>query len=216
MNSLKQPTILSSFSTDSVLTQGKFRRYQELLLKFNDSLKLVSKKDAKNLEIKHFLDALAPFYLGIIEDVPVKTLDFGSGGGLPGIPLKIYCPKLELSLLEQSARKSVFLEMTIRTLGLTNASVLSGEAKSFLPEYQEHFEVVLSRATGPLIVVLPLAFSFIKVKGKLIFYKGQEVEAELAANKQKIFDRGGSYQLFPYKLTAEESGRNLLVITREK
>lgn len=214
MNPETATPVLKILSNSEELERKEFKDYQKLIVKFNPSLNLVSAKDVKELTIRHFLDSLAPRYLGLITDSSMKVLDFGSGCGLPGIPLKIVLPSLSIYLLEQSRKKAVFLEMAIKVLHLTETNILKGEAKNFLGIYSHYFDLVLSRATGPLKEVLKMALPLVKEGGKLIFYKGKGAEKELETVKEYLFKNNYMYETYPYLLTLREDGRNLLVIHR--
>lgn len=196
------------------LEQEGFRLYHKLIVKFNPALNLVSLKDVKELEIKHFLDSLSPKYLGLITGSPLKVLDFGTGGGLPGVPLKIVFPDLQMYLMEQSIKKTVFLEMVVKVLNLKETIILKGEAKHFQGIYGNYFDLVLSRATGPLKEVLKIALPLVKEGGKLIFYKGKGVEKDLETIKEYLIKNNYPYEIHPYLLTLRENGRNLLVISK--
>lgn len=207
--------ILETLPYQIELNKEEFGLYHRLIVKFNPSLNLVSQQDVKELELKHFLDSLAPKFLGLYTDNPIKVLDFGSGCGLPGIPLKIVFPSLQMYLLEQSRKKAVFLEMAVKILNLKETKILPGEAKNFLSIYSHHFDLILSRATGPLKEVLKFALPLLAVRGKLIFYKGKGVEKELETVKEYLLKNNYAYELYPYLLTPGEEGRSLLVIHRE-
>ncbi len=214
MSQITPALLLETLPYKRELEQAEFREYHKLIVKLNPSLNLVSKKDVKELEVKHFLDSLAPAYLKLITDTPLKVLDFGTGGGLPGIPLKIVFPDLEMYLLEQSSKKTVFLEMAVKVLNLKEAKILKGEAKHFQHIYSNYFDLILSRATGPLKDVLKIALPLLKEGGKLLFYKGKAVEKELETVKDYLFKNNCLYEIHPYLLTLREEGRNLLVIRR--
>jgi len=214
MNPAAPVSVLGMLPYQIELDQEEFRLYHKLIVKFNPSLNLVSQKDVKELEIKHFLDSLAPKYLRLITDSALKVLDFGAGCGLPGIPLKIVFPSLQIYLLEQSRKKAVFLEMAVKVLNLKETIILRGEAKNFLGIYSNYFDLVLSRATGPLKEVLKIALPFVKEGGKLIVYKGKGVEKELESVKEYLIKNNYPYETHPYLLTLREDGRNLLVIRR--
>ncbi|MBT9164776.1 MAG: Ribosomal RNA small subunit methyltransferase G [candidate division WS2 bacterium] len=214
MNPAAPISVLETLPYQIELDKEEFRLYHKLIVKFNPSLNLVSQKDVKELEIKHFLDSLAPKYFGLITDNNLKVLDFGTGCGFPGIPLKIAFPSLSMYLLEQSRKKAVFLEMAVKVLNLKETKILKGEAKNFLSIYHNYFDLLLSRATGPLKEVLKIALPLVKEGGKLIFYKGKGVEKELESVKEYLVKNNYPYETHPYLLTLREDGRNLLVIRK--
>lgn len=198
-----------------ILKQKKFEEYKGLLQEYNSRLNLVSSRDLQVLESKHFLDSLAPLFLGLIPQERLKVLDVGSGGGFPGIPLKIMRSDLEMYLLEQSRKKASFLEMVVSQLELEDTTVWQGEAKEYLKSQSKSFDVVVSRAVGELKKMSKITLPFLNVGGRAILYKGKNVVEELREIEESLEK---SYQLdiqvYPYKLNPQEEGRNILVLRK--
>lgn len=110
--------------------------YVDLLLHWNMRVNLTSVRDAESIVTRHFGESLllaaylfpVSSRLGTASDGLSRqhALDFGSGAGFPGLPLKIYVPELRLTLVESNHKKAAFLAEVIRALQLTNAYVFSG------------------------------------------------------------------------------------------
>lgn len=109
-------------------------------------------------------------------------IDVGSGGGLPGLVLKLARPELEVTLLEANHRKTAFLEAAGAQLGL-RVRVLAARAEeaAHRPELRESFDVATARALAPMPVLVELCLPFVRVGGRLLAMKaGAEAEVEAA------------------------------------
>src|SRR5438067_3730472 len=103
------------------------------------------------------------------------VIDVGSGGGLPGLPLKLVLPDLRLTLLEADARKASFLVQACARLGLRDVEVVNrrAEAAGHDAQLREHFDVAVARALAALPVVVELCLPFVRVGGRLLAQKTQ-------------------------------------------
>src|ERR1700704_3787533 len=102
-----------------------------------------------------------------------KVVDVGSGGGLPGLPLKIARPDLSMTLIESDQAKAAFLVRTCATLGLQGVEVVARRAEEVGqdPVYREAFDVVVARALAPMPVLAELCLPLVKVGGRLLAQK---------------------------------------------
>lgn len=155
-----------------------FDRYYRELLIWNEKMNLVSVHTPEEIVIKHFVDSLTP--MPYIIAPQGRMLDIGSGGGFPGIPLKIASPALQLSLLEASRKKCSFLRHLIRQLPLPQAVVIHARIESAMTggTYHHAFHTVISRAVFKLSELCTMARFFLSPGGLLIAMKGPRVEAE--------------------------------------
>ena len=121
-----------------------------------------------------------------------KVVDVGSGGGLPGLPLKIARPDLSLTLVEADQDKAAFLVRTCAALGLRDVQVLARRAEEVghEPLYREAFDIAVARALAPMRVLAELCLPLVKVGGRLL---AQKTEAEeLSAAGHAIEAMGGA------------------------
>ena len=118
--------------------------YAHLLRTYNERVNLISRKSADELEKRHLLHSLS---LGL-RSFPAgsEVVDWGTGGGLPGIPLAILFPEIHVHLVDSIAKKTRVVQEIIDTLGLPNVKVWNVRAEHW-PE-KAHYAV--SRATAPL------------------------------------------------------------------
>jgi 16S rRNA (guanine527-N7)-methyltransferase len=105
--------------------------YLQLLLRWNQRMNLTSVRSQESIVTRHFGESFfLAACLGEADAVGVvKALDLGSGAGFPGLPLKIYYPDWQLTLVESNGKKAVFLKEVIRALHLSGVKVYAGRAE---------------------------------------------------------------------------------------
>jgi 16S rRNA (guanine527-N7)-methyltransferase len=157
-----------------------FALYHRELLLWNRRINLVSEHASKEIVVRHFVDSLTP--APWIERPDGLLIDLGSGGGFPGIPLRIALPRLHLTLVESSRKKTSFLAHVIRTLRLDNVATIRERVEALIgePACAGSFDTVLSRAAFKLPELLRMASFFLKPGGLLIALKGPDPQEEMA------------------------------------
>jgi 16S rRNA (guanine527-N7)-methyltransferase len=157
----------------------RFATYHREILLWNRRINLVSERSAREIVIRHFLDSLTPApYL----DRPEGALiDLGSGGGFPGIPLRIALPGLHLSLIEASRKKSSFLSHVVRALRLDGVDVIRERVEGLTAgeALAGRFDTLISRAAFKLPDLIRTASFFLKPGGQLIAMKGSDPQDEM-------------------------------------
>jgi len=123
---------------------------------------------------------------------PLRVIDVGSGGGLPGLPLKIARPELRLTLLEANHRKAAFLVQAAARLGLEGVEVLAerSEDAGRDPLHREAYDVAAARALAALPVLAELCLPLVAVGGRLLAMK-TDAAAEAKAAEGAIRRLGG-------------------------
>jgi len=154
--------------------EAKLLAYLALLEKWNRVYNLTAVRDAERMVSHHLLDSLAavPFFQG------ETVLDVGSGGGLPGIPLAIARPELQVTLIDSIAKKTAFLLQAKAELGLNNLNVVTGRVEDFRPE--SGFDVITSRAFSDLKEFVALTRHLLKPAGRWLAMKGLYPNEEIA------------------------------------
>jgi len=154
--------------------EAKLLAYLALLAKWNRVYNLTAVRDADRMVSHHLLDSLAavPYFQG------ETVLDVGSGGGLPGVPLAIARPELQVTLIDSIAKKTAFLLQAKAELGLTNLSVVTGRVEDFRPE--TGFDVVTSRAFSDLKEFVTLTRHLLGPGGHWLAMKGLYPHEEIA------------------------------------
>lgn len=164
---------------DDVMAQ--LAEYLAFLLETNKTMNLTAIRDEAVAWHRMIVDSLT-ILPGLIElEAGATVLDIGTGGGLPGIPIAIARPDLKVSLLESVGKKCKFLNEVKDKLDLENLAVLNGRAENFGKEadHREKYDLVVSRALGPMNVILEFMLPFAKVEGGIIAMKGPKAIEEL-------------------------------------
>lgn len=193
---------------------AKFAIHARELMAWNRFANLTAITDPVEIAIKQFLDALP---VSPLLPQGAMALDIGSGGGFPGIPLKIIRPDLHLTLIDASGKKVNFQKHIIRTLGLKdiNASHIRAEelAKELQPEARR-YDVIVSKAVSKLDRFLDQAVPLLRESGMIIAMKGRSIDAELEAASSKIRAHGLTILLRKYRLPHLHIERCLIVLSR--
>lgn len=166
---------LAPFTGDVDLSLGtltQLQSYLDLLLRWNARMNLTAVRDPDHIVTRHFGESwfAARVLLGDRIEAPgVSTLaDVGSGAGFPGIPIKLYAPEIELTLIESHGKKATFLREVVRTIGLKGSEVFCGRAE----QWGKTADVVTLRAVEQFERTLPIAAGLVGVKGKLCLLLG--------------------------------------------
>ena len=122
----------------------KLLAYLALLIKWNKAYNLTAVRDPDEMVSRHLLDSLS--VVRFIEGE--RQLDVGSGGGMPGIPLAILFPEMQVSCLDSNGKKTRFLTQVKLELKLDNLQVIHSRAEAFQP--QAPFTGIISRAFSSL------------------------------------------------------------------
>ena len=145
--------------------------HAHLLVEWNRRVNLTAITDPVQVAVKHCLDAIVPLHL-----LPQAgaLLDIGTGGGFPGIPLKIMRPDLDVTLVDSVRKKISFVNHVIRELGLTRTEALHARAQDLAGRegYRAHFQVVACRALTDLGRALRLALPLLAPRGRFVAYQG--------------------------------------------
>ena len=180
--------ILKYFSNLSDEQQQQFAMLADLYKDWNQKINVVSRKDIDNIYLHHILHSLAiAQYIRFKDETHI--LDFGTGGGFPGIPLAIIFPKCRFKLIDRTAKKIKVTQEISRAIGLENviAEQCAGE------EEKGKYEFVVSRAVMPLGDLLKITRKniskqqFNAIPNGLICLKGGDLSAEIRQFK-KISD----------------------------
>ena len=161
----------------------QFEKYYALLCEYNEKFNITAITDKNEVFLKHFIDSA----LGLEFFKGSNFIDIGSGGGFPALPILILNKNIHGTLLEATGKKCEFLNVVIKELGLSNATVINGRAEELAikPEFRERFDLVSARAVARLNTLSEYCIPFIKVGGKFIAYKG-DADDEIVEAKNAI------------------------------
>jgi 16S rRNA (guanine527-N7)-methyltransferase len=210
---------------------ARFQRYYEQLVEWNQRFNLTTVVGYDEVQLRHFLDSLSCL-LGLpgwSHDVvgdclpfvrapqPWQCLDVGAGAGFPGLPVKIVCPELRLTLLEATRKKVEFLVHLVDDLGLKDVEVIWNRAETLGqdPHYRERYDVVVARAVAELKVLAELTLPFCRIGGRFIAQKGVEAEREVEEAEPALERLGGALrEVREVRLPGQRERRTLVVIDK--
>ena len=131
----------------------------------------------------HLLDSLS--VLAVKDLSGKRVVDVGCGAGFPGVPLKIACPRMELTLLDSLGKRMNWLESILPQLGV-EATCVTARAEEFVAGCRESYDFATSRAVARLNILLELTAPFVKVGGFVLAMKGTAAMEELEEAKKAI------------------------------
>ncbi len=175
------------------LNQEKKEKYNKLIQLYkywNLKVNLISRKDINNLEINHILHSLSIVKIVRFKDSTL-VMDVGTGGGLPGIPLAIFFPKVNFTLIDSIGKKIKVVKSICSELSINNVNAINDRVENHF----DHYDFVLSRAVTRMDKFYKLvnknfrSNSSNKIKNGIISLKGGTLYEELKDfNEKKIYD----------------------------
>lgn len=191
-------------------------QYEKELLEWNSRFNLTAIREPEKIRSKHFLDSLT--CLTIMREKPAdRLIDIGTGAGFPGIPLKIACPQLRITLVESVGKKANFCRHIVKSLGLEGIEVVQerAEAVGQMPKYREQFDWVVARAVASLPILVEYMLPLARIGGSAIAMKGESAPAEAHAADRATHLLGGKLRrLTPIMLPGVADERYLVVIDK--
>ncbi len=173
----------------------KFSRYLELLVQWNQKINLTFLKTPQEIIIKHFLDSISCVKVinKYVNTEGISVIDVGAGAGFPGMPIKIICPSIRLSLLEARKKKIIFLEKATEEINFQKVKILNGRAESFGKsiDYREKYDIAVSRAVAHLSVLSEYCLPLVRVEGLFIAQKGRSYKQETEKSLKTVRVLGG-------------------------
>ena len=165
----------------------QFGIYYYEIRNWNQRANLISKKDENRIIERHFLESCALSRFEVFRS-NLSVLDLGSGGGFPGVPLKIVQPDLIMTLLDSKRMKTLFLKTLVEKLNLTGVNVICERADVVAAQsnYRHNFDIVLSRAVATLSKLYKWAHPFLNANGILLAVKGPNLVEEISTLKSEF------------------------------
>lgn len=173
----------------------KFKKYKTLLKEWNEKINITAIKDDVDIDIKHFLDSLTVFKSGKISK-GMKIIDIGTGGGFPGLPIKIIERDTEVLLLDSLNKRLKFLDDVIQILELKGIKTIHERAENLgnNKKYREQFDIAVSRAVASLDILTEYCLPLVKLGGYFIAMKGSESNEEIQDSQNAIKVLGGEIE----------------------
>jgi 16S rRNA (guanine527-N7)-methyltransferase len=206
--------------TSEVTKTDRLAFFASLVIEKNNDINLVSRADLDNLIERHVF--ISAYITKFLPDRVTKFIDIGTGGGFPGIPIAIMRPDLKGVLVDSTSKKIDAVKEFVDKLKLSNivAENFRVESDEFIQKYKEQYDLIISRATVPLIILIRYALPLVKEKSYVISVKGGDLNDEFSKAELKYksnIKKSTVYEL-AYKPNnpRNEKGKKLIVIELQK
>ncbi|HKB86717.1 MAG TPA: 16S rRNA (guanine(527)-N(7))-methyltransferase RsmG [Ignavibacteriaceae bacterium] len=202
--------------TPDIMKVERLAYFAELVAEKNESVNLISRRDIGNIIENHVF--LCSYLTRYIPAKATHFLDIGTGGGFPGIPLAILRPELQGVLVDSTNKKINAVEEFIDKLKLGNVIAENERVESpeFIEKYKDSFDLIISRASVPLIILFRYALPLIKEKAYLVAIKGGDLDTEYrkAEMKYKSYIKKSTIFELYYKPTnvRNQKGKKLVLL----
>ena len=183
--------------------------YHQIIREHNPQLNLTRIRNFPNMVLKLYADSIIP---GHLIDLPSPLLDMGTGPGMPGIPLKIAFPHLEIYLAESRQNRVEFLENVCERLALDNLHIIG---KSINRSFEQSVAGVISRAVGSIEQTLERIQGCLLSEGLAIFMKGPHCDEEIEAALERFKDSYRLIRSIPYQIPGTPHERRLVIFQRK-
>ncbi|HOI96520.1 MAG TPA: 16S rRNA (guanine(527)-N(7))-methyltransferase RsmG [Syntrophobacter fumaroxidans] len=187
---------------------GQLWTYHQLLREFNPELNLTRIHNFTNMVLKLYVDSILPMNL---VELPSPLMDLGSGPGMPGIPIKIAMPELEIVLAESRQKRAAFLRMAVERLKLEKVEVVG---KSVGSSFEVPVKGVITRAVESVGATLERIAGCLDRDGLAIFMKGPQCDAEIGEALKRFRDEYRLWRDIHYTIPHTRNERRLVVFQR--
>jgi 16S rRNA (guanine527-N7)-methyltransferase len=190
---------------------AKFSVHAFELVEWSRKINLTSIIQPRDVAVKHFIDSLAPAQF-IPENA--RLLDIGSGGGFPGIPLKILKPSVSAMLIDSVRKKVNFLKHLVRTLKLERIEACQVRAENLIEHaaFSNSFDVIISRALSSLDLFVKMALPLLAAQGTIIAMKGKLDQIELDKLRSDTPKDLYHIEVKDYQLPSIHAQRSIVII----
>ncbi len=193
----------------------KLYKYMIGIIEWNDKVNVTAITEEKLFIVKHFIDSLLiNHYLQGKKSV----IDIGTGGGFPGIPLKILNKETKFTLIDSVNKKLNVIRDLSEKIELENLEIIHTRAEDLASknEYREKYDVATTRAVSSLSTILEYMLPFVKVGGIAVCMKGPNYKEELEEAKKAIEILGGKFEHIETFNLEGEMERNVVIIKKVK
>ena len=190
-------------------------RFGEMLVEKNKVMNLTAITEPADVATLHFLDSVA-----MLKEVDLagKTMvDVGTGAGFPGVPLRIVCPAVHMTLLDSLNKRIDFLKEVCDQLGYADVDCVHGRAEEFAAKHRESFDFATSRAVANFQLLTELCLPLVKVGGTFIAMKSVDSDEELKSAEKAISILGGRVErTVDYQIPGTDVTHRLVFIKKIK
>src|ERR1700733_6024596 len=149
---------------------AKIEKYTSLLIRWNQRISLTTISDPLEIIRLHFGESI--FATSSVPIANGRLADVGTGGGFPGLPLKIARPGIDVTLIEANLKKCAFLSEVVRALELDDVEIVRGRMENVFSGFKE-FDFITARAVGQVDEMLRLGKDALRPTGKIVFWLGE-------------------------------------------
>lgn len=195
---------------------NKFYKYKDILKEWNKKINITAIEIDEDIYIKHFLDSVVLLDENNVKENS-KIIDVGTGGGFPGIPLKILNNNFKLTLLDSLRKRVDFLKIVASELKLEDITFIHGRAEDFGQDnnFREQYDICVSRAVANLNILCEYCLPFVKVGGYFAAYKSDDISQEIENSKNAISKLGGKVtKIKEVKLPNTNIVRKIIIIEK--
>ena len=164
-------------------TQQKLCAFGEAVIRQNEVMNLTAITEPSQVAKLHLLDSISLLTLTDLRGK--RMIDVGCGAGFPGVPVKIACPEVKLTLLDSLGKRMAWLEQILPQLGV-EAECVTARAEEAVQTRREQYDIATSRAVARLNILLELTAPYVKVGGFVLAMKGAAAREELDEAKNAI------------------------------
>ena len=194
----------------------QFTRYYELLVEWNEKMNLTAITEEHEVAVKHMVDSLTAYDAALFQ-AGTSVIDVGTGAGFPGLPLKIFCPEIKLTLMDSLNKRVKFLQTVALELGLQDVECVHARAEEGArnKKYREQFDLAVSRAVARLPILCEYCLPFVKRGGHFLALKGRAFAEEVEEAAKAIKVMGGSHtEVREVHLPDLEDKRAIIIVTK--
>lgn len=189
--------------------------FARLVLERNRVMNLTAITDEADFARLHLLDSAA--ILNYAEFDGRRAIDVGTGAGFPGVPVRILCPGVKMTLLDATAKRVDFLREACGELGLEGVEFVHSRAEEFAASRRESFDIAVSRAVAALPMLCELCLPLLRPGGSFLAMKSTQSDEELAGAKRAISLLGGELErCCDYTIPGSEVTHRVIVIKKAK
>lgn len=193
-------------------TQEILCHFGHQVIEQNKVMNLTAITEPDRVAKLHLLDSLT--VLKVAEISGKKVIDVGCGAGFPGVPLKIACPEMNLTLLDSLGKRMIWLETVLHQLGV-NAECVTARAEEAITTRREQYDFATSRAVARLNILLELTAPYVKVGGAVLAMKGAAAPEELEEAKNAISRLGLKLEQVA-KFPIDDTAHQVIVLRKIK
>jgi len=206
--------------TPDLMKLERLAYFAELVAEKNDGVNLISRRDVESIIENHIF--ISSYISKYIPEKCFNFLDIGTGGGFPGIPIAIMRPEMRGILVDSTAKKINAVKEFIDRLKLSNVIAENDRVENpqFIARYADTFDIVISRATVPLIILFRYALPLVKEKAFILALKGGNLDDEFKKAEMKYksyIKKSTTFELY-YKPSnvRNQKGKKLVLLELTK